>query len=306
MIRQGVIFALYQEQATREIRAEGIINLYLAWRMNEIIRERNLKLTAAINGQLSVEVNGFRVKEGRLALNFYDCTERSAGNGKLLDFENGLEIVLNNTWKSPEVVHKDLLNAGGVNEAEGAEGVREATNALKPKYSGIRAWNLMDQVDYYLTCSIYEQALGEVLNLISQANAIHREEPNHDLVEGTVIYNLEERDRIRAAWRLVQKVKDPKIDLRASRVEDIVIQHVMTGETEMGFSGRYGSEQQWIARNCRRFREGDGNHDGRQDPRNLRYEGMTPVEQSFFGFAVDFADEAVNPEQGDKQQRRHR
>lgn len=222
---------------------EELIKLYVAWRMTNMMAKRGLKPQAVINATITVSVTDFGVKEGRFILNYYDPREGGISKDHLI-FSNGLILHFNNTWLQPEAA-AEATSADAEGEGRTQEprrdrlGVRDGERYEAERY--------MEQADVYLIYGSYEQALSEIMALVATGMDFGKPETNRGLVEG-VVYNLNERDRINAAWKFLEYVKIAPTNAR-DETKDIRIMHLITGEKEYGHSGYYGSEQDWIKHN---------------------------------------------------------
>lgn len=236
---------------------EELIKLYVAWRMTNMMAKRGLKPQAVINATITVSVTDFGVKEGRFILNYYDPREGGISKDHLI-FSNGLVLHFNNTWLQPKAP-EEPTSADAEGEGRTQEPRREH---LRDSRGGERfeAERYMEQPDVYLIYGSYEQALSEIMALVATGMDFGKPEVNRGLVEG-VVYNLNERDRINAAWKFLEYVKLAPTNAR-DESKDIRIMHLITGETEYGHSGNYGSEQDWIKCNGNHRRD-SSMHDDR-------------------------------------------
>lgn len=215
---------------------EEMTLLYIAFRMTNLMDQRGIRPLAKLDSTTSIDVVSFGVEAGRLRLHFYEPREDDH-HGQMLDFDNGFRPVLHNTWRSP--VSDEVT--------EGTE------NDKKPPFRDtpmkcFLADRVMDPIDLNIVRAIYEQALAEILGLIGGWQSVGRSSPNPNLVEGSVIYDLRESERVLAACQLVERVKRPA-ESAQEEATDLKVRNLMTGTWAFVFSGHFGTEQQWLKAN---------------------------------------------------------
>lgn len=264
-----------------------VVNLYVAYRMANAMSQRGVVPVAKLDGQAEVALNNLQVIEGRFVADFIDMRQQNRWSEAEILFTNGLRILARNTWVDPVVEAPAETTEGDPDGKRTDERTARRPAMRGGRERALRASEIMSQVDEYLVGWIYDMAMGEGLTLVTQGRNMYQRPANQSLVEG-IVYHTAEDNRLLAAHELLQYCK-PSLTDPDQGMKDIIVRNVLTGVIEFGFSGQYGTEQQWI--------EEVGKRCGRSGSSRPREEvELTDFERGFFDYFREHCDAAVNPE----------
>lgn len=240
MIRQNAFNQILKEMRLTGDEIKDIPALYVAHMLGLGMQTTDTRLAMAIEG-IDIILGDFNVNgDGDIQIDYYnqraEDDHRPDSHQAWLCVSHDLRFVMNNTW-----FHQPPLE---VQPTRASEEDRDRNDHLRARRQDMRRDRLeagkhMDAVDVELLRTMTSLVQMEALELMRKYWAVEQPQKQHKRLDvSTVVYNLHERDRLNAAW-----------EVRASgltRTQDYELLHLRTGAVEPGFSGDYGTLQEWL------------------------------------------------------------
>lgn len=240
MIRPNAFNQIIKELRLSSEEIKDIPAIFVAFKMSRDLHKACADLRLGIDG-IEISLSDFSVdKEGVVQIDYYsqrsEDDRRPDSHGARLMLGHELNFNMNNTW-----YHQPDLNIQPT-EAERIDEQRSSFSHARRedmRRERLEAHKHMNDVDLHLLRTLATGVYSESLELMRRYWALEqpKKQPKR-LEEGTVVYNLHERDRLNAAWEVRSK--------GMTQGQDYELLHLRTGGVETAFSGDYGSEQEWL------------------------------------------------------------
>lgn len=239
MIRPNVFNQILKELRLSADEIKDIPAVFVAFKLTRDLQTVGADLRMGLEG-IEVSVSDFSVnRDGDVQVDYYsqrtedDRRPDSHGASLMLGYE--LNFIMNNTW-----FHQPDLGPQPTEEERRDErsDVRRARLDVMRR-ERLEAHKHMDDVDLNILRGLAASVYTESLQLMRGYWSVEKPEKQPKrLSEGSVVYNLHERDRLNAAWEVRTK--------GLTQAQDYELIHLRTGAVETAFSGDYGSEQEWL------------------------------------------------------------
>jgi len=240
VIRQNAFNQLMNELRPNFDEVKDVPALYVAHMLGQRLLDSGSDLRMGIEG-IEVTLGDFSVNgDGEIQIDYYN--QRSEDDRRD-DFHQAwlvagyeLRFVLNNTW-----FHQPPLEVQPTRESEEERNRDDHARARRQDVhrERLEAIKYMDPIDLDILRTTVSIVQTEALDLMRTYWTNEKPQKKHKkLTVGSVVYNLYERDRLNAAW-----------EVRAAGLttnQDYELLHLRTGGIEPGFSGDYGTLQEWL------------------------------------------------------------
>lgn len=234
MIRQEALNQIIGTLRLSEAEIKEVPAIIAARLLQRGLQEKSANLRMKMD-TLDISVSEFTVNgDGEILINYYEHRTETGHTADphmtKVDIGNGIVFSLYNTF----------FTAPSFTDSQGPHRESSFRDGRDSGRLRIRASEHMSAVDLEMLRAACDRAYYDALSLMrGYWNVVQpKPQPNRFRIN-TIVYDLDERDRLNAAWEYRGDGPSQEADCR--------MLHLRTGIIETRFSGDFGSEQEWLA-----------------------------------------------------------